>query len=167
MRRIATWLLPMLCVVMVHCNAATATGAGAQPSSIAPEKLDSPAATMIKKIPKDVVNSRAPKRFSQAELAEEIEAALRNPDEIRVFANRDPEDVVRKPTAFAQFRNKLEKDRPMTPAEVTKAVICFITGACAMEYGPDGAPIENTAYSRSERKIRSTLESSRMRGTLQ
>jgi hypothetical protein len=184
MRRVATWLLPTLCFGMgngwaaVQSSsapseptpsevAAAATASRSSVSSIAPHLLDSPAATQIKKLPKDVVNARQPRRFSQAAEREQAMALDRNIDEIRVVADRDPDDVVRRVAPFDEFRNRMENDRRMTPADIAKFGLCFF-GLCGANYGPDGAPVESKAFTRSEAaKARSTLELGRVRGTVQ
>lgn len=174
----------MLCVVMGNGWAAAqpsaapseptptnATAAGTSGRSgattIPPHLLDSPAATQIKKLPKDVVNARQPRRFSQAAEREEAAALDRSIDEIRVIADRDPDDVVRRVAPFDEFRNRMENDRRMTPADIAKIGLCFF-GLCGANYGPDGAPVESKAFTRGEAaKARSTLDLGRVRGTVQ
>jgi hypothetical protein len=104
-------------------------------------------------------NSRAPKRPA----AENIQML----DEIRVFSNGDPEDYVApKPPPMLVFRAQLDKQRPMTPKEISQLGLCFI-GLCGI-YGPDGIPVELSAIDRAEnRKNATTIELSRVRGTLQ
>lgn len=88
-------------------------------------------------------------------------------DEIRVFGNGDPEDYVApKPPPMLVFRAQLDKQRPMTPKEITQLGLCFI-GLCGI-YGPDGIPTEASITDRAEdRKNATTVELSRVRGTLQ
>lgn len=88
-------------------------------------------------------------------------------DEIRVFSRGDPEDYVApKPAPMLVFRATLDKQRPMTPKEITQLGLCFV-GLCGI-YGPDGIPTETSAINRAEdRKNASTVELSRVRGTLQ
>jgi hypothetical protein len=105
------------------------------------------------------VNPNAPKRPA----AENIQRL----EEIRVLGNGDPEDnVAPKPPPMLVFRAQLDKQRPMTPKEITQLGLCFI-GLCGI-YGPDGIPTELSAVDRAEdRKNASTVELSRVRGTLQ
>jgi hypothetical protein len=105
------------------------------------------------------VNPNAPKRPA----AENIQRL----EEIRVFGNGDPEDYVApKPPPMLVFRSQLDKQRPMTPKEITQLGLCFI-GLCGI-YGPDGIPAEASAINRAEdRKNATTVELSRVRGTLQ
>jgi hypothetical protein len=104
-------------------------------------------------------NPRVPKRPA----AENIQML----EEIRVFSNGDPEDYVApKPAPMLVFRAQLDKQRPMTPKEITQLSLCFI-GLCGI-YGPDGIPVEPSAVDRAEsRKNATTVELSRVRGTLQ
>lgn len=88
-------------------------------------------------------------------------------EEIRVFGKVDPEDYVApKPPPMLVFRANLEKQRPMTPKEITQLGLCFI-GLCGI-YGADGAPVDSgAAYRQEARKDATTVELSRVRGTLQ
>jgi hypothetical protein len=169
----AGWFVVATCawLLMPATNTAHAavepspTPASTAPTTIAPDKLDSPAATQIKKVPRDVINARAPRRFSQAEQREEIEAAKRNVDEIRVYADRDPEDVARSKSGFVQLRERMENDKPLTPAQIAQGALCFI-GLCA-NYGPDGAPPEPARESTAKaRREQSTTQQSRLFDTL-
>jgi hypothetical protein len=105
------------------------------------------------------VNPNAPKRPA----AENIQRL----EEIRVFGNGDPEDYVApKPPPMLVFRAQLDKQRPMTPKEITQLGLCFVA-LCGI-YGPDGIPTELSAVDRAEdRKNATTVELSRVRGTLQ
>ncbi len=88
-------------------------------------------------------------------------------EEIRVFGNVDPEDYVApKPAPMLVFRATLDKQRPMSAKEITQMGMCFI-GLCGI-YGPEGIPTEASIVNRAEdRKNASTIELSRVRGTLQ
>jgi len=68
---------------------------------------------------------------------------------------------------MAQFRERLEKDRPMTPKEKTQLALCFI-GLCGI-YGPDGLPREPSLDERREaRSNQSTTQlNNQFRGALQ
>jgi hypothetical protein len=105
------------------------------------------------------INPNAPKRPA----AENIQRL----EEIRVFGNGDPEDYVApKPPPMLVFRAQLDKQRPMTPKEITQLGLCFI-GLCGI-YGPEGIPSEASIINRAEdRKNATTIELSRVRGTLQ
>jgi hypothetical protein len=69
---------------------------------------------------------------------------------------------------MAAFREKLERERPMTPKEKAQLALCFI-GLCGAHYGPEGIPVENTASTRGEKSARkSSLElSQQFRGAFQ
>jgi hypothetical protein len=181
-KRSACLLLPLLCCGLgigigsswaaPAASAADAPERDAAPSSsrvasIAPHLLDSPAATHIKKVPKEILNGVQPRRFSQAAEREQAAALERNVDEIRVIADRDPDDVTRRVAPFDEFRSRMENDRRMTPADIAKLGLCLF-GLCGANYGPDGAPVESKAFTRGESgKNRSTLELGRVRGTVQ
>ena len=129
--------------------------------------LDTPAQAAVKKLPKEVVNAPAPRRFATRDSRnDEITNAVQM-EEIRVYGQVDPEDYARRNTAMQQFRNRLEKERTYTPKEKTQMVLCLI-GLCGM-YGPEGIPLEPSVEARNEaRKDQSTLQlSNQFRGTLQ
>lgn len=88
-------------------------------------------------------------------------------DEIRVYGQIDPEDYVKRKERFAAFRERLERDRPLTPKEKARLALCLV-GLCGL-YGPDGLPREVRATDRTEaRTLRSSSELHRQfRGTLQ
>lgn len=104
-------------------------------------------------------NANAPKRPA-AENVQRLE-------EIRVFANGDPEDyAAQKAAPMLVFRAQLDKQRPMSAKEITQLGMCII-GLCGI-YKPDGSPYELSAVDRAEdRKNATTLELARVRGTLQ
>ncbi len=130
--------------------------------------LESPAATAVRKLPKEFVNAPKAKRFSLAAKQEEDEAAKRGIDEIVVTGQRDPEDVLTKRTPMAAFRDKMERDRPTTPKEKVQMALCLV-GLCGANYGPEGIPVENTAYNRGEKGAKKTVleQSLQFRGTYQ
>ena len=132
-------------------------------------ELDNAAAKLIKSVPKEILLAPRAKRYSQAARQEEDEAAAHTIEEIRVFGDRDPEDVgnPKRPPMLA-FRDKLEREKTYTPKEITMGVLCFI-GLCGANYGPDGAPVEDRAFTRAEKGTKkSSLELSRQfRGTYQ
>lgn len=115
-----------------------------------------------------MINAPTPKRFSLEAQREQERSAESNTEEIIVFGGRDPADVISKRGGMAAFREKLERDRPMTPKEKAQLALCFI-GLCGAQYGPEGIPVENTASTRGEKGVRkSSLElSQQFRGTFQ
>ncbi len=134
-------------------------------SPVAPAVFDTPAQTATRKLPKEYIHS-TPQRFSKDD-QKRVEAVTRL-DEILVEGRIEPEDYVRpKKAPMAQFRERLEKDRPMTPKEKTQLALCFI-GLCGI-YGPDGLPREPSLDERREaRSNQSTTQlNSQFRGTLQ
>jgi hypothetical protein len=88
-------------------------------------------------------------------------------EEIRIYGQVDPEDYVKRKAAFVAFRERLERERPLTPKEKAQMALCII-GLCGI-YGPDGIPKEDSVAQRNEaRKTRSSAEIHRLfRGTLQ
>jgi len=143
--------------------------ANANAKTLTDDELASTAAQMVKKLPRSVINAPKAKRFSVADAVERDAALARATDEITVVGERDPEDlsVAKRPPMLA-FRDRLEKDRPSTPYEKTQFVLCII-GLCGAGYGPDGAPVENLAYTRAEKKknVSSLQLSKQFTGTLQ
>jgi len=133
--------------------------------TLPPVVLDTPAQTAAKKLPKDFVNA-TPQRFS-AEDKRRVEAITRL-DEILVEGQIDPEDYVGpKKAPMMQFRERLEKDRPMTPKEKAQLALCFI-GLCSI-YGPDGAPREPSRDAKRDAQLNqsTTQLNSQFRGTIQ
>ncbi len=141
---------------------------GAQAGNTAEPPLDSQAQAAVKKLPKEVVNAAPARRFATADKNEEAAstAAIRL-EEIRIYDQVDPEDYARRNTDMQRFHDRLEKERPLTPKEKTKLVLCFI-GLCA-NYGPDGIPREPTLAERNEaRTTQSTAQLiTQFRGTVQ
>ena len=129
------------------------------------DPLDTPAQTTAKKLPEDFVNVK-PQRFSEADKTR-VDTVTRL-DEILVYGYVDPEDYVgQKKTPVMQFRERLERDRPMTPKEKAQLALCLI-GLCGI-YGPDGIPREPSLAERSEARIHqsTTQLNSQFRGTQQ
>ena len=147
---------------------ATLSSADAASAPLSSSDIESPAAAAIRKLPKESINAPKPKRFSRAEQREQELSTARGLDEITVFGARDPEDVLKKLPPMLAFRERMERERPMTPKEKAQLVLCFI-GLCGANYGADGAPVEDKSFSRSELAAkRSTLEmSQQFRGTFQ
>jgi hypothetical protein len=129
---------------------------------------ESHAQQAIKKIPRELVNAPREKRFSLAEQRDQAERLQRGIDVIEVYGVRDPEDVTAKKLApMLAFRQRLEKDKPLTPWQIARMPFCFI-GLCP-SYGSEGIPVEDTATTRGERNAqKSSLElANQFRGTLQ
>lgn len=127
--------------------------------------MDTPAQTAAKKLPKDFVNAK-PQRFS-ADEKRRVEGITRL-DEILVEGQIDPEDYVGPRKApMMQFRDRLEKDRPMTPKEKAQLALCMM-GFCGI-YGPDGTPPEPSRDAKREARINqsTTQLNSQFRGTVQ
>jgi hypothetical protein len=136
--------------------------------TLAPEDLETPAAAAVRKLPKDVVNAPKPKRFSLEAKRDEDMAAARGVEEIIVRGQRDPEDVVTKRPPMLAFRQQLERDKPITPKQIAQGALCLI-GLCSADYGPEGIPVENTAYTKGEKGAKKTLleQGLQFRGTYQ
>ena len=129
------------------------------------KSLDTPAQSAAKKLPRHLLNATPPP-FSSADKSR-IDAITRL-DEITVYGYVEPEDYVApKKAAMVQFRNQLDRDRPMTPWEKLRLPLCLV-GLCA-NYGPDGIPREPSLDERNEARInQSTAQlNGQFRGTLQ
>lgn len=148
-----------------------ATGASALPEPASRQQFRILSKAALKDVERDArkqpradalklpVNPDAPKRPA----AENIQRL----EEIRVFGNTDPEDYTApKPAPMLVFRATLDKQKPLTPKQITQMGLCVI-GLCGI-YGPDGIPVEASALDRAEdKKNATTVELSRVRGTLQ
>jgi hypothetical protein len=129
------------------------------------DPLDTPAQSATKKLPRHLLSAK-PRRFSEAEKTR-IETVTRL-DEITVYGYVEPEDYVApKKAPVMQLRDRLDRDRPMTPWEKIRLPLCLI-GLCGM-YGPDGLPREPSLDERSEARINqsTTQLNGQFRGTLQ
>ncbi|MEP7156438.1 MAG: hypothetical protein ABI905_11740 [Betaproteobacteria bacterium] len=146
--------------------ASLALDAAAQARKTDDGALDTQAQAAVKKLPKEVVNAPAPRRFATRDVRNDGISPAQM-EEIRVYGQVDPEDYARRNTSMQQFHNRLENDRPSTPKEKTKALLCFI-GLCA-NYGPDGLPREPSLDERSEARthLTTTQLNAQFRGTLQ
>lgn len=112
--------------------------------------LASPGASAIKKVPKEIINAPKPKRFSLEAKQDEDLAAARYVEEISVLGDRDPEDVtLQKRPPMLAFRDKLARERTLTPKDITVMGLCFI-GLCGANYGPEGIPVESNTATRGE-----------------
>lgn len=135
------------------------------PSALAQEKitarqaLDTPAQRAMRKAASDAAK---PIRLAEAEISHpDLVARL---EEIRVYARNEPEEYQRPKLApMLQFRARLEKDVPLSPAKRLQAALCLI-GLCAIDQTTEPSP-----ETRAEMRLQqSTLDSIRQgRGTLQ
>ena len=144
-----------------------APDASAQADKPGDALLDTQAQAAVRKLPREVVNAPPPRRFATRDSRnDEISSAVQM-EEIRVYGQVDPEDYARRNTNLQQFHSRLENDRPTTPKEKTKMLLCFI-GLCA-NYGPDGLPREPSLDERSEARtnLTTTQLNGQFRGTLQ
>jgi hypothetical protein len=124
---------------------------------LAPEVLDSPAQTAIRKLKSPDANTK-PVRVAAAEIAHpDLVTRL---DEIRVYGRNEPEDFARpKKPPHLQFRDHLASaSPPMTPWQKIRLPLCLI-GLCG-NYGPEGIPLGDSAERRAEDRLgRTTLQS--------
>lgn len=160
-----------VCALLVLSWPAGAQTGASGPSLDTPAKvpagdpLDTPAKTAAKRLPKHLLNAK-PQRFSAADKTR-VEAVTRL-DEITVYGYVEPEDYVApKKASIVQLRDRLERDRPMTPWEKIRIPLCLV-GLCG-NYGPDGIPREPGLDERSEaRTNQSTTQlNNQFRGALQ
>ena len=163
------WLLLSM-VVLPPCQAQTpaetapvkeqAAQVNAIRSVAASTSLDTPAQSFIRKLPADALKEPPKRRFNSGDYVNPRVAIVL--DEIRVYGQIEPEDFTRKKSPLAQFRERLEKDRPMTPAEKVKLALCFI-GLCG------GVPVELSPEDRAEARLSQTTTqlNAQFRGTLQ
>lgn len=147
-------------------SAPDASAEVAAPPADGKTAIETPAQSLVRKLPGDALKAPVTKRFSSSDYYVNPRVAVVM-DEIRVYGQVEPEDYVRRVAPMQQFRNRLEKDRPMTPKEKTQAVLCVI-GLCGV-YGPDGIPPEVSAAERSEQRLsQSTTQlNGQFRGTQQ
>jgi len=124
-----------------------------------------PAQIFIRKLPPETAKAPEPKRFVNDYYVNPRSAQVL--DEIRVYGQVEPEDYVRRIPPMQKFRERLERDRPMTPKEKAQMALCIV-GLCGI-YGPEGIPLEGTAADRSEARLsQSTTQlNGQFRGTLQ
>ena len=111
-------------------------------------------------MPADALKAPPKRRFNSGDYINPRVAILL--DEIRVYGQIEPEDFIRKKSPLAQFRERLERDRPMTPAEKVKLALCFV-GLCG------SVPAEISPEERAEARLsQSTTQlNAQFRGTLQ
>ena len=113
-------------------------------------------------------------RESSSRLRRIPEAEKNHPDlvtrleEIRVYGRNEPEDFVGpKKSPLMQFRARLERDVPLSPAKKVQVALCLI-GLCGI-YGPEGIPLGDSPEVRAEARLyQSTTQlNAQFRGTLQ
>lgn len=122
--------------------------------------IETPAQSFIRTLPTDALKAPPKRRFNSGDyINPRVVIVL---DEIRVYGQIEPEDFGRKKSPLAQFRERLEKDRPMTPADKLKLALCFI-GLCG------GVPVEISPEERAETRLsQSTTQlNAQFRGALQ
>jgi len=160
------WVCALL-ILAWPASAQTGPAASADAPAIAlrVDPLDTPAQAAARKLPKHLLTAK-PQKFSEADRTR-VDAVTRL-DEIIIYGQVEPEDYVgSKKAPIVQFRERLEKDRPLTPREKAQLALCFF-GLCGI-YGPDGIPREPSLAERNEaRTNQSTTQlNSQFGGTLQ
>ncbi len=134
------------CVFVVNCSEAQTHTAviddvEAKPQTappIADNALDSKAQTYVRRLPKKSalpistettnLNSSTSSAYSQAN-----SGGVQRLEEIRVVDAVAPEDYVAPKTSpMLVFRASLNRQRPMTPKEITQTALCFI-GLCQID----------------------------------
>ena len=133
--------------------------------SLAPGALDSPAQAAIRKL-KTPAGKVQRVKVAAAEIAHpDLVTRL---EEIRVYGRNEPEDYVgRKISPMMQFRARLERDVPWSPAKKAQMALCMI-GLCSI-YGPEGIPLGDSPEVRADARLyQSTTQlNAQFRGTLQ
>ena len=136
---------------------------------LAPIAFESPAQAAMRRLANPNAAGRPPTRLQRI-----LEAEKSHPDlvtrleEIRVYGRNEPEDFVGpNKSPMMQFRARLEKDIPLTPAMKVQLALCLI-GLCA-NYGPEGIPLGDSPERRAEARLsRSTTQlNAQFYGTLQ
>ena len=97
------------------------------------DAMDTKAQTYVRGLAKTTAVSAQKKEEIAKRRASEGPAEIQTLDEIKVRDRLDPEDYVapKNPPMLA-FRAKLDRQRPMTPQEITKLALCFIS-LCAID----------------------------------
>ena len=142
-----------------------AGGRAEETRPVAAQLLDSRAQSAMKKIsmPESAVR---PLRVADAEKSHPD--LITRLEEIRVYGRNETEDYVGpKKSPMMQFRARLEKDVPLTPAKKAQLALCLI-GLCGI-YGPDGIPEGDSPEARADARLyQSTSQlNAQFRGTLQ
>lgn len=97
------------------------------------DAMDTKAQTYVRSLAKTAVVSAQKKEEIAKRRASEGPAEIQTLEEIKVRDRLDPEDYVAPKTApMLAFRAKLDRQRPMTPQEITKLALCFIA-LCAID----------------------------------
>ena len=162
-------VVSMLPALLQHCYASTdptANTADAKANQLlVPSTLDSPAQTAVRSLKTPAEKAR-PVRIAKAEIAHpDLVTRL---EEIRVYGRNEPEDYVgRKISPMMQFRARLERDVPLSPAKKTQLLLCMI-GLCSI-YGPDGIPAGDSPERRADVRLNqsTTQLNAQFHGTLQ
>lgn len=137
--------------------------------ALAPIAFESPAQAAMRRLanPKDGEESAT--RLQRIPEAEKNHPDLvTRLEEIRVYGRNEPEDFVGpRKSPMMQFRARLEKDVPLSPAKKAQLALCLI-GWCA-NYGPEGIPLGDSPERRAEARLsRSTTQlNAQFYGTLQ
>ena len=153
-------LMPMLLALPPHAiaEAGTPTNMETRNTShfLAPAALDSPAQVAVRKLARGEAKPRAPRVPVAGAVHDDLTTRL---EEIRVYGRNEPEDFVgRKMSPLMQFRARLEKAVPLSPAKKVQRALCFI-GLCS-NYGPEGIPLGDSPERRAEaRLMQSTVQS--------
>ncbi len=101
--------------------------------TIPPTSMDSKAQAYVRSLPKTAAVSAQKKEEIAKRRANKGPAEIQTLEEIKVRDRLDPEDYVAPKTApMLAFRAKLDRQRPMTPQEITKLALCFIA-LCAVD----------------------------------
>ena len=150
-------------LVALACSAAAADSAAADdPKASSPQRLsadvfDSQARTWLLKrqAGKNALEPNIDHKHASAA------KSIQRLEEIRVYGAIEPEDYVTpKRPPMLEFRARLERQRPRTPEEIVKGVLCTI-GLCA------GLPPEVAPEQRTEARTRQPFTPGFGRGTLQ
>ncbi len=106
--------------------------------SVPDNALDSKAQTYVRILPKKALPASASDTLSTDEGKQNSanngrQENIQRLEEIRVLDQVAPEDYVAPKLApMLEFRASLDRQRPMTPQEVTQAALCFI-GLCKID----------------------------------
>ena len=130
---------------------------------------ESPAQAAMRRLASDNGKREPGSRLQRMPEAEKTHPdLLTRLEEIRVYGRNEPEDFVGpKKSPMMQFRARLEKDVPLSPAKKVQFALCLI-GLCA-NYGPEGIPLGDSPERRAEARLsRSTTQlNAQFYGTLQ
>ena len=142
-----------------------AGGRAEETRPVAAQLLDSRAQSAMKRIsmPESAVR---PLRVADAEKSHPD--LITRLEEIRVYGRNETEDYVGpKKSPMMQFRARLTRDVPLTPAKKVQLAFCLI-GLCSI-YGPEGIPEGDSPEARADARLyQSTTQlNAQFRGTLQ